>query len=67
MDPNANLEEQLELARLLYPEREEDVITDSQTLIDNGARLAELVLALDEWINKGGFVPLRWASNRVKP
>jgi hypothetical protein len=26
----------------------------------DATRLAELVLALDEWIRKGGFLPTRW-------
>lgn len=57
MDPVANLKEQLEIARLFYPDREEDEITDGQVMVDNGVRLAELVLALDEWMRKGGFSP----------
>ena len=56
MDPNANLEEQLELAHKLllcdYGERPFDA-----------ERLAELVVALDEWIRKGGFLPARWRKN----
>jgi hypothetical protein len=34
-----------------------------ETMGDNGedgVRLAELVVALDEWIRKGGFLPYRW-------
>ncbi len=60
MDPNANLEEQRKLAhRLLNKEELPDY--DIATL---GLRLAELVLALDEWLYKGGFYPKRWKENR---
>jgi hypothetical protein len=51
MDPNANLKEQLELAKRLI---------DDNTDQDAAYRLAELVLALDEWIRKGGFLPEAW-------
>lgn len=50
MDPNANLEEQLRLAEAILDEGEE------------GNRLAELVLALDEWIRRGGFLPEAWGK-----
>lgn len=53
MDPNANLEEQLKLSRALV-------------WLDGGryaTRLAELVIALDEWIRKGGFLPARWPAS----
>lgn len=49
MDPDANLDEALELAVVL--ERYED---------DDARRLAELVLALNEWISRGGFLPAAW-------
>jgi len=66
MDPNANLTEALELARILFPDREEDTVTDADVLISNGARLAELLLALDGWLVKGGFAPERWNTGRRK-
>lgn len=49
MDPNANIEEQRSLAREVIRTEEGDSV--------NGLRLAELVLALDEWRTKGGFDP----------
>lgn len=56
MDPDENLKEQLKLAkRLLEPDNprsEEDV-----------ARLAELVVALDEWLKNDGFLPRRWKTS----
>jgi hypothetical protein len=49
MDPNANIAEQVQLAHtILRVEFDADEVT---------ARLAELVLALDEWRSKGGFAP----------
>ncbi len=51
MDPNVNLEEQLEIAARI--EASEDTLNDIM-------RLAELVAALDTWISKGGFLPNRW-------
>lgn len=56
MDPEVNLEEQKELAKkLLHGER-----TTPEDFEDDVARLAELVLALDEWLSKGGFLPRAW-------
>jgi hypothetical protein len=56
MDPTANLQEQRLLAARLVeasdndrPIREEDI-----------GRLAELVIALDEWISRGGSLPWPW-------
>ena len=58
MDPNANLEEQLRLARQFIERADRgraERFHSGDTL-----RLAELVQALDEWIVKGGFLPARW-------
>jgi hypothetical protein len=52
MDPNANLEQQRFIAARLV-EAENPDPADVQ-------RLAELVLALDEWIKRGGFLPKDW-------
>lgn len=51
MDPNTNREEQMELARQLCEGR-----------VGPAARLAELVLALDEWLSRGGFPPRAWTA-----
>ncbi len=61
MDPDANLEEQLALARAIQEEIDstedgEEVAIDP-TDVD---RLTELVLSLDGWIRKGGFLPKAW-------
>jgi len=52
MDPNANLIEQRRIAQ---------AIVDSPDAHSYGAvRLAELVLALDQWMTNGGFAPGEW-------
>ena len=66
MDPNANLEEQRRLVQeLLTCDHLEgdDFCEDCRTChlcANAAARLAELALALDEWISKGGFLPRDW-------
>ena len=59
MDPNANLERQLEitkeLERLLDVGYERDVL-----LVELASELVELVNGLDGWIKGGGFLPTRW-------
>lgn len=56
MDPNANLKEQLELAAAILEGADAGVREWGAT----AHRLAELVQALDEWIENGGFLPKRW-------
>ena len=52
MDPNANLTEQLRLARRL---------SDSpKPSAHDARRLAELVEALNDWLRNGGFLPKAW-------
>lgn len=51
MDPNANLEEQLRLAGRMLTDGPHD---------QDALRLCELVEALNEWIERGGFLPARW-------
>jgi len=62
MDPTANLKEQLELARSLTKGSDQLGAYDTVDTID-AVRLAELVLALDGWIKKGGFLPEQWKRN----
>ena len=57
MDPNANLQEQLRIARFIQDRADQAVHDDDSALAVSAARLAELVLALDEWQRKGGFSP----------
>jgi hypothetical protein len=56
VDPTANLKEQREIsARILYAED-----NTPESIMNDAARLAELVDALDTWIAGGGFLPMRW-------
>lgn len=60
MDPKANLREQLELARAIEEREDCNEYYSREQLeaqADDAARLAGLVLALDEWMKKGGFSP----------
>ena len=70
MDPNANLDEQRRLARnaLEIQNNCSDMgeYTDEQTenLSRIATRLAELVIALDEWITDGrGLLPEAWVPD----
>lgn len=60
MDPNANLREQLELSRKISANYDGKGACD----FADAARLAELVVALNDWIAGGGFLPARWQKNR---
>ena len=64
MDPDANLREQLSLARADWTVSETDSLSplDIERLHDEHVQLCELVLAMDEWITKGGFLPARWRT-----
>lgn len=53
MDPDANLEALLERAH---------TIAGNPTKDDVANELAELVLALDEWLAKGGGLPEAWTK-----
>lgn len=74
MDPESNLEEQLALAkgilktmdevRDLRDEDDPESIAIANDVADDAERLAELVLALDEWLRKGGFLPRKWEKGR---
>jgi hypothetical protein len=58
MDPSANLSEQLNLA--------ETIVGRLPFLDGDGERLAHLVLALDEWLRKGGALPEPWKARKRK-
>ena len=65
MDPNANLTEQLEIAQQIISGVAQQVVSgdyDDIDLEEDAVRLAELVLALDEWIRRGGFLPGAWQA-----
>jgi hypothetical protein len=52
MDPNETLREIRELVR-----------PGAEAQDPDGARLSELVQALDEWLSKGGFAPAEWGDS----
>lgn len=58
MDPDANLEEQRRLAARLVERIDNDRMTTQHW--DDVLRLSELVIALDNWIAAGGFLPRVW-------
>ncbi len=51
MDPNANLQEMLELAEYLV---------DDEDASYKASQLATLVLAMHYWLQSGGFKPKLW-------
>lgn len=57
MDPVANLREQLELSRKIIDLGDRRSAPRGVAWEDDCLRLAELVVALDEWRKKGGFDP----------
>lgn len=58
MDPNATLKEILEIAERMISVDDRD----AGELIEDSLQLVELVMALDEWMTKGGFLPEKWAA-----
>lgn len=76
MDPDANLKEQLELAKAINEARDEydrdgetwSFMQDhewNEQQAERAMRLAELVEALNEWILKGGALPAAWHQVQV--
>lgn len=59
MDPDANLKEQRILALRMTSDHDDPESNGIDQ--DDANRLAELVLALDEWIKNGGFLPKAWS------
>lgn len=59
MDPDANLESCLERANEVIAEWDTE---DDRDFARNAYELAELVVALDEWLKKGGALPNEWSK-----
>lgn len=61
MDPDINLNETLQLAKrfILMSQMANDTVTYDENEV---TRLSELIVSLDEWISKGGFLPQRWTD-----
>jgi hypothetical protein len=67
MDPNANLDEQRVIVARMHARLDGGEVFDNtvaQRL--DGERLADLMLALDDWIVGGGFLPASW-QQRLLP
>lgn len=62
MDPDLVLEQILDAARtvLAVYDKDEPTKVDVENLEASTNTLANGVLALDEWLAKGGFTPSRW-------
>ena len=65
MDPNANLEEQRRIAAQLVEMIEGDREFHPSALEDRAHRLGELVIALDNWLTPGNFLPRAWWTSGV--
>jgi hypothetical protein len=71
MDPNANLAQQLDIAKRILALIDGDgEISGTAAIADRvialAEELAERVEALDHWITGGGFLPERWAEVQGK-
>lgn len=70
MDPNANLQWQLEevdgINEIIDAADDDGNLDDDQKneLVDRAQRLAELVESLHGWIAGGGFLPREWSRGR---
>jgi hypothetical protein len=69
MDPDANLAELREVARAILRtwdacDPDDGSLTEGQQefIVEQANRLAELVEALDEWLARAGFLPMRWRT-----
>lgn len=68
MDPQVNLDEQLQLSAAILKIVDEGSgeLTNSQNeeVAEMAERLAELVSCLNAWIVKGGVPPVSWVGGR---
>ncbi len=64
MDPNANLREQLEIASAILADYDNDASPSPEALVNAVVTLAEQVIALDQWIRAGGFLPDAWDKEK---
>lgn len=63
MDPTANLKEQIQLACDI--QRDVDKLDRELTPLECKANaLGDLVVALNDWIRNGGFLPVQWAGRK---
>jgi hypothetical protein len=66
MDPNANLMEQLSIARADWTGKDTEELTPSELSVLHAEhiRLCDLVESLDQWITNVGYLPERWQRSR---
>lgn len=57
MDPNTTLA----TLREAYSTWEDTIGNAEGPLIDVGCDMRDAIVALDEWLSKGGFLPTAWA------
>lgn len=62
MDPDANLKEQLEIAKWLHDTSPEEASYDQ--VLEKADRIAQLVLELDKHLREGGALPKSWTRPR---
>jgi hypothetical protein len=62
MDPNANLDQQLDIAKRIQQlaDSDEPLERFAEKLEALAEELADRVEALDHWLAGGGFLPARW-------
>lgn len=65
IDPTANLEEQLQLSKQILSDAETENAT-VEALQEDLIELAQLVVALDDWLRKEGALPKQWQNGWVK-
>lgn len=67
MDPNQNLDEQLDIAKRIQQlaDSDEPLERFAEKLEALAEELADRVEALDHWITGGGFLPARWQDALV--
>jgi hypothetical protein len=56
MDPNTTLASIRELIKAAE--------TDEVVFVEAASYMFELIRCLDEWLSKGGFLPLDWVATR---
>jgi len=61
MDQNANLAEQREIVARILIQDEDSPYWNTGDSEGDAMRLAELTQAMDEWLTRGGFLPVDWS------
>lgn len=64
MDPNANLAELLKLASRALAGV--DKCGDAMQVDYDHYRMADLIMSLDQWLRKGGALPIMWDMQLIR-